>query len=484
MFSALLQSLSPPQEMLRVLIGSLLASLPLPAAFAQPTNLPSANTYYVSSSVGNDQGDGRSPQSAWRTLARVNAATLQPGDTILFQRDNLWRGQLRPKSGTADRPVTYGAFGAGAKPILQSSVARDTSDDWVKGQNNLWATRPSNSTLLDVDVGNIIFDDGQACGVKKWRREDLRQNGDFWYDQTHQQVWLYADSPPTTQHHGLELALKRHIITEDGCHYVTYDDLHLRYGAAHGIGGGNTGNITVRRCDLCLIGGALQFTQAGGKPVRYGNGIEFWNAARHNLVEQCRLWEIYDAALTDQGIGADSEQVDITYRNNVIWNAEYSFEYWNRPATARSENILFEHNTCVDAGHGWAHQQRPDPNGQHLMSWANLARTQGVVIRDNIFCNSAETCMRMCNDWHAGLDLDHNLWFQQTGPLFDFLGRKFNPDQLAAYRTATGFDRHSVMAKPQFHNADQHDYRLAAGSPGLNWTADRQPCGAIITGDE
>ena len=99
-------------------------------------------TYYISSSGGNDQADGRSPQTAWRTLARVNAAALQPGDTVLFQRDNLWRGRLYAKSGAAGRPVTYGAYGNGAKPILQGSVAQDTPDAWLRSGNNLWKTLP------------------------------------------------------------------------------------------------------------------------------------------------------------------------------------------------------------------------------------------------------------------------------------------------------------------------------------------------------
>ncbi|NMA46589.1 MAG: hypothetical protein GX945_08510, partial [Lentisphaerae bacterium] len=120
--------------------------------------------------------------------------------------------------------------------------------------------------------------------------------------------------------------------------------------------------ITIRGCDIYYIGGAHQFTRPDGKPVRFGNGIEFWGNAKDNLVENCRLWEIYDAALTNQG-RYDTE-VNITYRNNVIWNAEFSFEYWNRKLT---ENITFVNNTCVDAGHGWAHAQRPDPNGAHLM---------------------------------------------------------------------------------------------------------------------
>ncbi len=72
-----------------------------------------------------------------------------------------------------------------------------------------------------------------------------------------------------------------------------------------------------------------------------GNGSSAWGAAHDNLVEGCRIWQVYDAALTNQGRSPDSRQVNITYRNNFIRNAEYSFEYWNHLETALTENIRF-----------------------------------------------------------------------------------------------------------------------------------------------
>ena len=116
----------------------------------------------------------------------------------------------------------------------------------------------------------------------------------------------------------------------------------------------------IRDCDVAWIGGGHQFTGPDGKPIRFGNGIEFWENAYDNLVEGCRIWEIYDAALTNQG-SQNNSQINITYRDNVIWNSEYSFEYWNRGPESTTRNIRFEHNTCVNAGLGWGHAQRRIP---------------------------------------------------------------------------------------------------------------------------
>lgn len=434
-------------------------------------------TYYLDATRGNDANDGLSPEAAWQSLLKVNAAPLRPGDTILFKRGEAWRGQLVPKSGGDTGRVTYGAYGKGHKPLLLGSVALDSPADWHHQGGNLWTSSPA--TPLAVDVGNIIFDHGKATGVKKWSEKDLKRQGDFWYNRAARQVKLYSTTHPAERHKSIELALKKHIIDQGGKSYVTYQGLALRYGAAHGIGGASTHHIIVRDCDLSYIGGGHQFTRPGGRPVRYGNGIEFWSNAHDNLVERCRLWEIYDAALTNQGSGTNV-QANITYRHNVIWNCEYSFEYWNRGATSRTENIRFEHNTCVNAGHGWGHTQRPDPNGRHLMFYHNSAATQGFVVRNNIFSNATESCLRLTGpEWSAALTMDHNCWHQPKGTLVLWMRESFRPDQLAAYQQKTGLDEHSIVADPRFRDPGKHDYRLSPGSPARSLSPEGTPVGAL-----
>jgi hypothetical protein len=607
----------------------------VPAVLAQNGLSRAPAAFHVDARRGQDSADGRTPATAWQSLARVNRAELVAGDVVRFRRGELWRGSLQPASGSPERRITYGAYGEGELPILQGSAARDAASDWEEVSPGVWATRKPSYTLqqslldlrrsdwlhhqengaavaierggdanqvryrlsctasgsasnhlqfwgpaieaelppivllrlrlrcslpfrpagmqimrrqapwtgyraaaadfcevrdewqtvdvilrggaagdaaspnlflggrlpagavfemepigvwaasadrednLIVDVGNIIFDHGVACGVKKWRVEDLQTPGDYVYLGASQQVLLRSDGNPARRYRSIELALKEHIIAQGGVHDVTYEDLALRYGAAHGIGGGGTARVTVRNCAVSYIGGGHQLTQPDGSAVRFGNGIEFWNGGSELLVEGCRLWEIYDAALTNQGSGEDSQQISIIYRNNVIWNAEYSFEYWNRPESAVTADILFENNTCVDAGRGWAHGQRPDINGAHLMFYGNAAKTSGFVVRNNIFCNSTEVCLRLDNDWRAGLTVDHNLWYQDGQPLVRFLVQQYYPAaDLVRYQQETGLDTHSEVAAPRFRDAAARDYRLAADSPGRSLAHDGGRVGA------
>jgi MFS family permease len=124
-----------------------------------------ARTFYVDAARGEDALDGRKPDSAWRSLARVNRALLAPGDQGLFRRGQAWRGQLVPHSGGGSGVITYGAFGEGEKPIFLGSLAADGAEDWQPTGENVWAT--SNQAIpLPVDVGNIIFDQGTS--TKDW----------------------------------------------------------------------------------------------------------------------------------------------------------------------------------------------------------------------------------------------------------------------------------------------------------------------------
>ena len=317
---------------------------------------------------------------------------------------------------------------------------------------------------LSVDVGNIIFDHGKACGWKKWSADTLEKPLDYFYDGENWRVLVFSEKNPATQFNSIELALKRHIINQSNTHHVIYDGLALKYGAAHGFGGGNTARLTIRDCDIAYIGGGHQHSNRG-RPVRYGNAIEFWGAAHDHLVEGCRIREIYDAALTNQGRGPTSKEINITYRNNIIWNSEYSFEYWNNPETAETRNISFINNTCVNAGVVWSHAQRPNPNGSHLMMYTNKARSSGIEIKYNVFYQTTDWGSRFSAGWKPLPKIDYNLWYEPDGHLCWFFKEKLPAADIEGYRTKTGFDQHSVFADPGFIDVKADDFRLSSDSP-------------------
>ncbi len=620
------------------MLGYLVAPLPAGTSEADAAgNVPETKahrTFFVDSETGCDGADGLAEDRAWRSLQRLNAAELRPGDTVRLKCGGVWRGSLLPKSGDSTAPITYTSYGQGPKPLLLGSQSRSRPEDWVNVEGNLWATRPMEYRLgecvvdlrnanwsrhqeagarvavkqqdaeggrilqltcdnsgkasnhvqlwgprvpvergqclvmtfrarcgnpfqaprisicrgaspwtlyaaadiqdwavgpewkecqaafdvvrssdegrlhinlggilppgavlefqpqglyaatpsvadpLSVDVGNIIFDHGKVCGWKKWSVDALEKPYDYFYDRPSGRVYLYCPANPATLHRSIECAMKRHVVHQGGVHHVTYDGLAVKYGAAHGFGGGSTHHLVIRNCDLAYIGGGHQCTRPGGRPVRYGNAIEFWGAAHDNLVEGCRISEVYDAALTNQNKSVAVRQENIVYRNNLIWNCEYSFEYWNRPESSVTRNIRFVNNTCINAGHVWSHAQRPDPNGSHLMFYSNVAATSGFEVKYNIFCGVTDWGSRYSSGWKPLPEMDHNLWFSRQGVMAHWFGKRI--EGFEEYQETTGLDAHSRFAEPQFLDPDGGDYRLAPDSPARCVGPDGRPVGAVM----
>ena len=128
---------------------SLTAMLLVAAGFVASAPAMAAD-YYVSSQ-GSDQADGKSPANAWRTLAKVNGSTFEPGDKILLRRGDIWREQIFPHSGSEADCITYGAYGTGEKPLLLGSIRKNAPADWREESPNIWVAgevRPLEPELL------------------------------------------------------------------------------------------------------------------------------------------------------------------------------------------------------------------------------------------------------------------------------------------------------------------------------------------------
>ena len=78
-------------------------------------------TYYIKTG-GNDGADGLSDANAWATVGKVNGGSYSPGDNIYFNRGNTWTdAEIRLTwSGSEGSPITFGAYGTGARPKLSA----------------------------------------------------------------------------------------------------------------------------------------------------------------------------------------------------------------------------------------------------------------------------------------------------------------------------------------------------------------------------
>lgn len=108
--------------------------------------------YYVSNS-GNDTNTGLSEGQAWKTTAKVNAALLNSGDQVLFERGGLFTGPLiLTRSGSAGNPIVIGAYGSGNKPVI-SGFAQVAA--WTSVGSNIWESTAAVTSLSDVKIVTV-----------------------------------------------------------------------------------------------------------------------------------------------------------------------------------------------------------------------------------------------------------------------------------------------------------------------------------------
>lgn len=134
--------------------------------------------YYIDSVSGADTNTGLTPSAAWRSLGKVNGATLAPGDEVLFKRGGTWTGEVEVSaSGTAQAPITFGAYGSGANPVIGGGLhGFDVSQRSHLVFRDLTVNGTSSSAFEFQRAGNVILShvtvdgsgDGQVGGAVNW----------------------------------------------------------------------------------------------------------------------------------------------------------------------------------------------------------------------------------------------------------------------------------------------------------------------------
>ncbi|MGA4992545.1 cadherin-like beta sandwich domain-containing protein [Nonomuraea bangladeshensis] len=168
----------PPARsiLLRLLTAALTATaLAPPTAAAATTHAAAAGTtYYVDATGGDDTASGLDETHAWKSLAKVNATTFQPGDRILLRAGQRWTGQqLWPKgSGASGAPITVDRYGEGAKPRIDAAgqvgdaVRLFNQEFWtirnLEVSNEVPATGTPGENLRDLRGIHVSGDNGQT----------------------------------------------------------------------------------------------------------------------------------------------------------------------------------------------------------------------------------------------------------------------------------------------------------------------------------
>jgi hypothetical protein len=77
--------------------------------------------YYVDPAAGNDSNAGRSHEKPWRTLEKITALELKPGDRVLLRAGQVFQGSLKLKNqhGFEKSPIVISSYGKG-RAVIES----------------------------------------------------------------------------------------------------------------------------------------------------------------------------------------------------------------------------------------------------------------------------------------------------------------------------------------------------------------------------
>ena len=370
------------------------------------------NTYYVSAN-GSDNNNGLSPDAPFAT-AKKATTVAKSGDLVLFKRGDMWRERWGAKDG-----VIYSAYGEGEKPVfngnLHGDVAVDSLWELVPGTTNIWKyTKKIN------DVGNIILNGGEGTVEKivPWlsggkvitgkggREFDLTK--DFVNDLTFVNIYdtinndtitvsgekglsdLYVRCDagnPGKVYNSIELAYYGNLIS--ATNNTTIDNIKIMYAGSHGIAMGTVKNVKYTNLEVAYIGGTCQYYKSG-QMTRFGNGIEVYGGCDGFIIDNCYVYQCYDAGITHQyskgGLNEVIEQ-NVKFTNNVIDKCIYNIEFFMGQgdadyATRFLKNIEYSGNLLARSGYGWG---MSPGRAASIKGWDHYNRSENFVIKNNIF---------------------------------------------------------------------------------------------------
>lgn len=396
---------------------------------AVSASVPEQNgrSFYFSNN-GKPTNSGKSPQEAISNINALARLGLKAGDVVYFECGSLWRAKIN----LAWEGVTFTSYGTGKKPEFYGSPENAaTASHWNKTDaKNIYVYHES----ITDDVGTIVFNEGEQHAIKhipviKNEKsvdnasgedfagyKDLKQNFDFYHDNSNGLLYLYYDKGnPGDSFKSIELCTRGNVISVSADH-VTIDNLCIKYGGSHGIGSGSRTGLTVRNCEIGWIGGSIQ-SRNYTSPTRFGNGVEIWDRAYDFTVDNNYFYQIYDAAVTFQYKGDDStvEYRNIKFNNNVMDYCNYSIEYFlsdNSNTDSAISDVEFANNLMWYAGSGFS-SQRPDKSGAHIKSWGHANRTDGnFVIKNNLFAFAYDVLVETYSKYGAAPQYSSNTYIQ------------------------------------------------------------------------
>jgi hypothetical protein len=436
--------------------------------------------YHVSP-AGDDSNPGTA-ERPWKSLARVNAADLRPGDRVRLEGGKVHRGGLvleAEDAGTREKPVAVGSYGTGRAVIEAEETAvlvRNAGGVVVrdlvlrgsrKGDGVRFANELPGAAKLDfVRIENVeasgflrrgIGIDGAAKDRSKSGYRDVRIAGCVARDNVYYGIQVAGpyDTASDAYAHA-DVA-----IVDCRAHDNPGDPAFLKNHSGNGIQMGEVDGGLIERC-VAWNNGSLCNSPEGG-PV----GIWAWSSNRVTI-QYCESYGNRTGAASVDGGGFDFDggvsnsvmQYNYSHGNDGAGLMVYSF----KDAPHRCENNVVRFNVSEDDGRhkGYAgiyvgqhgdrvkgveivHNTvfvRPSPRGTPRAVWVH--DVEDVRFRNNVFVTERGAALLHAEGGLKDVSFQGDAWWSSGGAcVLRWGGRAYG--SLEAWREGAG-----LWADPRF----------------------------------
>ncbi len=394
-------------------------------------------TYYISEKNGNDDNDGLSPETAFKTPAPLSRIKFLRNATVLFERGGIYRGQIQVSSG-----MEYGAYGTGDKPLLMQSK-RNYADEslWVETEYpNVYKCTELLSNVGIIGFDHDLFDYSKDSYDEKYGLimnkgvlgftgvQDMNKDLQFYSAigdediSTPCALYIYStEGNPGKRFTSIEMGEKYDIF--DGTPVnVKVENLAFKFTGAHAMGMNAATQFYVTNCVFSWLGGSILSNRfgTGGTPVNYGNAIETGTCNGYYL-DNNWMYQLYDTGVTHQcseGTGSRIQK-DIRYSGNLIEYVHWGIEFYNNPNGAMptdvryTEDVYDAYNVLRFGGYGWGSIVRNRQGSAQLYSGYSLSENRNQLTEYNIFDRCAGNLLVLPSN--STEVQDKNIYIQTIG---------------------------------------------------------------------
>jgi hypothetical protein len=368
---------------------------------------PPARNYYVHAS-GNDGNDG-GRQHPWKTMAAVNRAQLQPGDSLFFHGGDIFEGSLRlTASGTSGHPIVISSYGKGkavidggkgSSIVFSGAEYISVSALELKGAGRKKGNAAS-GWLIDschhIMADSLLVHGFQKSGVYIYRSADVQLTRIF----SHENGFAGIAAEGRYGSRNCQRILIRDCRAENN----PGDPSNLTNHSGNGIVVGSCRNVLIEKCtatnngwdmprigngpvgiwayeaDSVIISACTSFRNRTARGADDGGGFDLDGGVTHSVIEHCVSYEnegsgygifqyagaaawhdnsIHDCVSNDDGLVSAAragvfiwnschdarQQMNFSFYNNVVTNTKGAAIHF--ASEGAHKGFRFYHNTFI-----------------------------------------------------------------------------------------------------------------------------------------